>query len=250
MRITEAQREQYRTQGYFILESAIPDDMLRGLQEECDRMVREHDEAMERKGVTTQGITQYRKRYFISNRGQESTIISRFIFSDLMADVARATLGDTVYLFHEQYVVKAPEVGTPFAWHQDSGYIGHYHTPYLSCWCALDDMSLENGTIFVLPYDRAGMAPEDLFAHTVESVSNDKVGYKGDDPGVPAIVPAGSVVVFSSRTLHRSGPNTSNRVRRSYLTQYSREVIRTKDGTANWSQAVPFLQDGTQVRWD
>ncbi len=249
MLVTEEQREQYRTQGYFILESVIPADMLEGLREECDRMVAEYDDDMERKGVTSQGITHYKKRYFISNRGQESTTISRFIFSDLMADVARATLGETVYLFHEQYVVKAPEVGTKFAWHQDSGYIGHYHTPYLSCWCALDDMSLENGTIFVLPYERAGMTPDDLFDHTVEATSNDKVGYRGDDPGIPAIVPAGSVVVFSSRTFHRSGPNTSPRMRRSYLTQYSREVIMNKEGTGLWGQAVPFLEDGKRMRW-
>ncbi len=248
MHITQEQQEQYRTQGYFILEAVIPSDMLNGLRQECDRLVREHDAEMEQKGVTTHGITHYKKRYFISNRGQESTAISRFLFSDLMADVAQATLGDTVFLFNEQYVVKAPEVGTKFAWHQDSGYIGHYHTPYLSCWCALDDMSLENGTIFVLPYDRAGMTPDDLFDHTVEAETNDKVGYDGTDPGIPAIVPAGSVVVFSSRTLHRSGPNTSQGMRRSYLAQYSREPIMNREGTGFWGQAVPFLENGQRVR--
>lgn len=247
--VTPQQTEQYRNQGYFILESVIPQDQLQGLREECERLVSEVDREMESKGVTTVGITHYKKRYFISNRGQESTKISQFIFGDVMADVARSTLGDDVFLFHEQYVVKAPERGTQFAWHQDSGYIGHYHNPYLSCWCSLDDMTIENGTIFVLPYDRAGMTPDDLFDHSVEAETNDKVGYRGDDPGVPALVPAGSVVVFSSRTFHRSGINTSHRPRRSYLAQYSKEIIRTKDGTANWAQAVPFWQEGERVRF-
>lgn len=250
MLVTAEQREQFRRQGYFILEAVIPADVLAGLRDECDRLVREHDRQMEKEGVTSRGITHYKKRYFIANRGQESAAISRFLFGDLMAEVTRATLGDDVFLFHEQYVVKAPEVGTRFAWHQDSGYIGHYHTPYLSCWCALDDMSLANGTIFVLPYERAGMQPDELFDHAVEAETNDKVGYQGDDPGEPALVPAGSVVVFSSRTLHRSGTNTTDRYRRSYLTQYSREIIRTKDGKANWGQAVPFWQNGQRVRWD
>ncbi len=250
MRITAAQIEQYRTRGYFILENVIPASQLEGLREECERLVQEVDREMETAGETSHGITHYKKRYFIGNRGQESTKISRFIFGDLMAEVARATLGDTVYLFNEQYVVKAPEKGTQFAWHQDSGYIGHYHTPYLSCWCSLDDMTIENGTIYVLPYDRAGMTPDDLFDHEVEAGTNDKVGYQGDDPGIPALVPAGSVVVFSSRTFHRSGANTSARVRRSYLAQYSREVIRTKDGQRNWGQAVPFWQNGQRVRFD
>ncbi len=250
MKITAEQIKQYRTQGFFILENVIPPEQLDGLRAECERLVNEVDQEMESAGVASKGLTQYKKRYFIGNRGQESTQISRFIFGDVMAEVARATLGDTAYLFNEQYVVKAPERETQFAWHQDSGYIGHYHTPYLSCWCSLDDMTIENGTIFVLPYDRAGMKPEDLFDHQVESGTNDKVGYWGDDPGLPALVPAGSVVVFSSRTFHRSGVNTSSNVRRCYLAQYSKEVVRTKDGESNWGHAVPFWQDGERVRFD
>ena len=42
--------------------------------------------------------------------------------------------------------------------------------------------------------------------------TNDKVGYHGNDPGEPAIVPAGSIVVFSSRTFHRSGPNLTGQL--------------------------------------
>jgi ectoine hydroxylase-related dioxygenase (phytanoyl-CoA dioxygenase family) len=247
MLITPEQIQQYRKAGYFILEKAMTDEQLEGLRAECQRYIDKFDAEMEAKGVTSMGITHYKKRYFISNRGSESSIITDFLFSDLMADVCRATLGDEVYLFNEQYVVKAAETGMSFAWHQDSGYIGHYHKPYLSCWCALDDMSEENGTISVLPYERARMTPDDLFEHTVEEGTNDKVGYKGDDPGILAIVPAGSIVVFSSRTLHRSGANTTDRMRRSYLAQYSSEPIMKKDGSGIWAQAVPFLHVGQKV---
>ncbi len=244
MIISDARREQYRRDGYFLLECAIPPTVLEGLREECGRLVAAQDAQMEAKGVQTQGISHYRKRYFISNGWRTSAAIADFLFSDLMAEVGRATLGEDVYLFHEQYVVKAAERGTKFSWHQDSGYIGHYHRPYLSCWCALDDMSIENGTVFVLPYDRAGMQPDELFDHQIEDSSNDKVGYHGDDPGVPALVPAGSIAVFSSRTLHRSGPNTSDRVRRVYLAQYSAEPIMNKAGDAYWNQAIPLLLGG------
>ena len=174
-------------------------------------------------------------------------MITDFLFSDLMAAVGKATLGDDVYLFNEQYVVKSADGGTKFAWHQDSGYIGHYHTPYLSCWCALDDMTEENGTVYVLPYARAGMQPDDLFDHTVEEGTNDKVGYHGDDPGIPAIVPVGSIVVFSSRTFHRSSPNNTDKMRRVYLAQYSREPIMDKTGEKFWNQAVPVVQNGEKV---
>ena len=246
--VTTEQIQQFHREGYFILQSAMPDKALRALQAECMRMVADHDRSMEARGLTTDGITHYKKRYFISNRWGDSPIMTEFLFSDLMAEICRATLGETAYLFHEQYVVKAADTDSKFAWHQDSGYIGHYHRAYLSCWCALDDMSVENGTVYILPYSRDGRASSDeVIAHAVEERSNDKVGYHGDDPGDPAIVPAGSIVVFSSRTFHRSGANMTKDYRRSYLAQYSAEPIMNRDGSALWGRAEPILEQGLRV---
>jgi hypothetical protein len=35
---------------------------------------------------------------------------------------------------------------------QDSEYIKDNEVPYISCWIALDDMSEDNGTLYVVPY--------------------------------------------------------------------------------------------------
>jgi hypothetical protein len=70
------------------------------------------------------------------------------------------------------------------------------------------------------------------------------VGYFGDDPGVSAIVEAGSIVCFSSTVFHRSGPNTTDRLRRVYVAQYSPEPILNDDGDAPRHQAVPVLHAG------
>jgi len=244
MHISEDLLAKYRRDGYFLLENAIPLPALEGLRQECHRYVDQYEAEMEARGVKQIGINHYKRRYFISGRGLESGPITDFLFGDLMADITRAVLGDTVYLFNEQYVVKAADIRTQFSWHQDSGYIPHYHAPYLSCWCALDDVDEENGTIYVLPYERAGMQPDDHIRHDQDPDLDDMVGYKGDDPGDPVIVPAGSIAVFSSRLLHRSGPNKTDRYRRVYLAQYSAEPIMNTDGSALWNQAVPFWEDG------
>jgi len=246
--ITAEQIKQYHREGFFILESVIPENVLDALRAECMRYIDIADREMEAKGLRTDGITHYKKRYFISNRSASSPIMTDFLFSELMASICQATLGDNAYLFNEQYVVKAADTDSKFAWHQDSGYIGHYHRAYLSCWCALDDMGIENGTIYVLPYSRDGRhSSDELIQHIVEAGTNDKVGYRGSDPGDPAIVPAGSIVVFSSRTFHRSGANTTDQYRRSYLAQYSAEPIMSKDGARLWQRAEPVLQNGQRV---
>ena len=246
--VTAQQIEQYHREGYFILESVIAEAMLDALRDECMRMVEQFDREMEARGVTTHNITHYKKRYFISNRSANSPIMTDFLFSQLMADICRATLGETAYLFNEQYVVKAADTDTKFAWHQDSGYVGHAHRAYLSCWCALDDMSEENGTVYILPYSRDGRDDNDqITEHNREARSNDRVGYHGDDPGLPAIVPAGSIVVFSSRTFHRSGANLTNNYRRCYLAQYSPEPIMNRDGTGFHARAELVLQQGERM---
>ena len=246
--ITDEQVEQYQREGWFILESVIPAPALAALQAECMRLVAQFESEMLAKGETSHNISHYKKRYFISNRSASSPIMTEFLYSDLMAELCCALLGDTAYLFNEQYVVKAADADTKFAWHQDSGYVGHYHRAYLSLWCALDDMSVENGTVYILPYSRDGRGnSDDITDHQREEVSNDQVGYRGDDPGEPAIVPAGSIVVFSSRTFHRSGPNMTDQYRRCYLAQYSAEPIMNRDGTGYHARAEPILQNGERV---
>lgn len=241
--ITEAQKRQYRDEGYFILESAIPDHHLELLRGECQTFIDQMHARMDEQGTDTLGINHRDKRYFVSNCFRQQPRLRAFLFSDLMADICRATLGDDAYLFWEQYVVKGAETGMKFSWHQDSGYVGYPdHKPYLTCWCALDDMREENGAIHLLPYSRSGI--RSWVQHIAEEGSNDKVGYFGNDPGRIAEVPAGSIVAFSSIVFHSSGANTTPNLRRAYLGQYSCEPILSPDGAKLWGNAEPFLRNG------
>ena len=162
-----------------------------------------------------------------------------------MEQVCRATLGGTAYLFWEQYVIKAADPDTTFSWHQDSGYVHERHEPYLTCWIALDDVTEENGSVYLLPYSRSGI--RSYVKHIRASGSNDEVCHFGSDEGVPVEVPAGSVVCFSSVVIHRSGANRTDRLRRVYLAQYSGEVIMNREGTEPHGSFEPFLVDGERV---
>ena len=249
MIVTPQQVEQYQTHGYCVLPNAIPANHLENLRAECGRFIEQMHAEMDAKGTDTLGISHRNSRYFISRRAQQSEKLMGFLFSDVMAEVTQALLGPEVYLFNEQYVVKAAERGMKFAWHQDSGYVhfngGAPHKPYLSCWCPLDDATIENGTVYILPFDRAGT--REIVPHLEEAGTNDKVGYFGDDPGDPVEVPAGSIVCFTSYTFHRSGPNTTDQMRRVYLAQYSGEPLRKLADGSLWGWAIPFIEQGRNV---
>jgi ectoine hydroxylase-related dioxygenase (phytanoyl-CoA dioxygenase family) len=241
-RVSDAQRRQYHDEGYFILERAISPDVLEMLRGECSAFIAKRNGEMDAAGVNELGSDIRDNRYFIANRYRESGRLPEFIFGDLMADICRAALGREAYLFYEQWVVKGAEKGVKFSWHQDSGYVKASHDPYVTCWSTLDDVDETNGTAYLLPYSRAGTRTR--VEHV--RVGRDLVGYHGDDPGDPVVVPAGSVAVFSSVCFHRSGENRSPRMRRVYLTQYSAKPIVRADGNLS-ALADPFLRDGRRV---
>jgi ectoine hydroxylase-related dioxygenase (phytanoyl-CoA dioxygenase family) len=97
-----------------------------------------------------------------------------------------------------------------------------------------------------LPYSRAGT--RDVVEHVRDNKTNDLIGYFGSDPGDPVVVPAGSIVCFSSTLFHRGGPNPADHPRRVYVAQYSSEPILSQDRSRPRHLADPFLLDGKRVR--
>jgi ectoine hydroxylase-related dioxygenase (phytanoyl-CoA dioxygenase family) len=243
--ITLEHLRRFREDGFFVLERVLPPAELSALRDECRRFIDERDREMEQLGVDVLNLDHRGRRYFVQAYGA-SPAVRAFLSGDLMVGIAKAVLGDSVYLFNEQYVVKAAEQGMRFSWHQDSGFIDYPHPPYLTCWIALDDVTEANGTVYLLPYRRAGT--REVVAHVREEGTNDRIGYVGDDPGDPVIVPAGSIACFSSTVLHRSGPNTTDRMRRIYLAQYSTEPILDADGAAPRHLAEPLVVNGARVK--
>ena len=245
--VTGSRKEQFDREGYCVLENVIESGDLAMLREECGVLVEQSDRAMAASGETVRDINHKGKRYFISNRHADRPRLRDFLFGEAMARVCRFLIGGDVWLFNEQFVVKSADVGMPFSWHQDSGYIDSAcpHKPYLSLWCALDDVDAQNGTVYVLPFSRAGVTSR--VDHSTEAGTNDLVGYQGDDPGEEMVLSAGSVAAFTSVSFHRSGANATREPRRVYLAQYSAEPIVDPRSERFWALATPFLKGGERV---
>lgn len=239
--ISEEQIEQFERDGFVILKNVIPLELIEKIQSECERFIKEKDAEMDAKGVEVDEINHKGKRYFIAMKNKDSEPMQELLYGKELEAITRGILGDNVYLFLEQFVVKAADKGMKFSWHQDSGYVNEKHDPYLSCWMPLDDVDEENGTVYLLPYTEAGTRTR--VEHTLEAGTNDKIGYFGENPGVPAIMKKGDVALFSSVCFHRSGSNNTNKSRRVLLMQYSNAPIVKEDGTPLYL-AEPFVVDG------
>lgn len=243
--ISEEKARQYHDEGYMIIEDFFTPAEVDLLRSACEDAIADMDKRIDEGDPTVAPINHKGKRYFLPHVYRKHERMKDIIFGEKMAEVVRKTIGDTAYLFLDQYVVKAADHGMQFSWHQDAGYIKHKKVkPYLTCWIALDDMTEKNGTVYILPFSQAGS--KELRDHEQDPELGDQVGYKGDEQGIPAVVPAGTLVAFTSHTFHRSSSNQSNMMRRAYLIQYSTEVITREDGVT-YLDDRQFLQDGEIV---
>ena len=118
---------------------------------------------------------------------------------------------------------KPPKIGEELPWHQDEAYWDPAKIyQALGSWMPLDDATPANGCMSFIP----GSHRNDVLVHKHVNDDPSVHGlYTEPDPAdiaraeiVP--VPAGGVVLHHSRTLHRSGPNTTDKVRRAYSNEW------------------------------
>lgn len=237
----------FATEGYAVFEGALTGEPLALLRAECARFVAREDSRMDAAGVDQLGLSRRGQRYFANECQREAPSLRTVLFSEAMADVCRATLGDNVYFFFDQYVVKGPDAAgaNSFGWHQDSGYMVQNggppdHAPYLTCWCPLDDATVANGTVRVLPRTHLG----GILTHERAGADLQVVT---EDLGVVIEAKAGDVVAFSSRLLHATGANRTDEPRRVYLAQYSPEAILNPGTNHLRRNAIAFVRDGRRV---
>ena len=125
------------------------------------------------------------------------------------------------------------------AWHQDEIYIPTRDRSLVGAWIALDDATVENGCLWVLPashrpgylYPQRKHGNPDEFDFAPESYGFDEAGE------VPVEVKAGTVVFFNGYLLHRSRRNRSSVYRRVLVSHYC----------SAWSLLPWSLKEGESV---
>ena len=163
-----------------------------------------------------------------------SPLVRRYIEHPKICEVLRVIVGahipfwdGGVKCMQSMMLSKVPgHTGNP--WHQDEHPIPTRDRSLLGVWITLDDATLENGCLWVLPNSHRAGVIYDRFPHDKRhefDSCHEAAGFDDTDE-IPIEMSAGSVLFFNGYLLHRSKKNRSDKFRRILVSHYC--------STASW----------------
>jgi ectoine hydroxylase-related dioxygenase (phytanoyl-CoA dioxygenase family) len=173
-----------------------------------------------------------------------------------LGEIAAALLGaSSVRLWQDQLLYKPPggPSETTIGWHQDwaSWDTVASHAAFVTAWVAFDDVDDDNGAMQIIPASHTwGLVPgaSNFFGTDRDA----QLARLGDGRAVESrsiVMRAGQVSFHHPLTFHGSGPNTSDRMRRSLAIHFVDAEVSAVSEPGIWQHynLALFLERGGQL---
>ncbi|MCZ6616485.1 MAG: phytanoyl-CoA dioxygenase family protein [Gammaproteobacteria bacterium] len=154
-----------------------------------------------------------------------STLVLQALKHPGVVEILTGLLGPNVKAMQSMLFFK--QAGKPGqAWHQDEFYIPTRDRSLTGVWIALDDATIENGCLWILPGSHTPGVIYPTRQHDDKRFDRAREAYDfpfGAEDALPVEVKKGDVVFFNGYLLHRSLPNNaSSGYRRALVNHYMR----------------------------
>ena len=233
MVLTQKQKDQFWREGVLVVEDAVTSDQLAELRGVFADWVEESRGHTDDYGKTMDG----RPRFDLQPGHSAAIPGLRRVqspeeVSDIFANTMRAArtvdmcvelIGPALRFHHGKVNSKMPGTATAVQFHQDFPFQPMTNDDIITCLLFLDDVTLENGPLEVVPGTHKGP----IYSHwhggrftgaVADSVKDEHIGNL-----VKCTGKAGSVCLMHARLLHGSAPNKSDKPRTLYITTYYAE---------------------------
>jgi phytanoyl-CoA hydroxylase len=237
MALTEEQKASWQENGYLVVENVLGEDEIERLREAVTAL---EDQA----AGLTESTDRFRLKVFGDGGGTRVQSIAEpheaggawmaLARHPRILDVVEDLLGPNIQLYYSMLMMKPPREGFQAPWHQDFAFFVHDRADLLACMVAIDDATLENGCLHVVPGSHhLGLVNHFKDGRFTEIVQGDTSPF--DDPARHRALPAkaGSLILRHCLTLHSSQPNRSERPRRAVVFEYKNPAARLMGGAFN-----------------
>ncbi|MEO8720606.1 MAG: phytanoyl-CoA dioxygenase family protein [Ginsengibacter sp.] len=149
-----------------------------------------------------------------------SPVIQAYLCHQKIIDILTNIISPNVKCMQSMLFVKGPGKAGQ-AWHQDEFYIPTRDRSLTGTWIAIDDASIENGCLWIIPGKPGYMMRRvDYHGDEYADVDTIDVSKYGSEGPIPVEVKKGSVVFFDGYTLHSSKRNKTTGSFRSALVNH------------------------------
>ena len=231
--LSQDQKDQFWRDGVLVVEDAVTPQMLADLRGTFADWVEESRTQTDDYGLTKDNRPRFDLQPGHSaatpglRRVQSPEEVSE-VFANAMrtaktVDICAELIGPSLRFHHGKVNSKLPGTATKIKFHQDFPFQPMTNDDIITCLLFLDDVTLENGPLEVVPGTHKGP----LFSHWHNGVFTgavaDEVFENHKDNIIKCTGKAGSVCLMHASLLHGSAPNLSNDPRTLYITTYYAE---------------------------
>jgi len=135
-----------------------------------------------------------------------SAVVHQYLFHPKIVEVLTHTVSPNIKCMQSMLFVKGPGKAGQ-AWHQDEFYIPTRDQSLIGVWIAIDDATIDNGCLWIIPGRPGYMMPR-IKNDNNEYADVDTIDTSGcKEEMIPVEIKKGSVVFFNGYTLHSSRRN-------------------------------------------
>jgi phytanoyl-CoA hydroxylase len=218
--IADADVKQFVDEGFLVVHGLVKPDHVEAARTEAKKFANGEYPA---KGAPADGnILAVHFPHWVSAKALE--LVHHEGIVDVVSRVAGAHLAHwngATKCMQSMLFLKPP--GLPGqAWHQDERFIPTRDRSLVGAWIALDDATIENGCLWVLPGShRPGILHQHRPHDNPDEYDPTDESFGFDDSGaIPVEVKTGDVVFFNGYLLHKSTKNRSTGTRRALVNHY------------------------------
>lgn len=237
--LSETQIQQYHDDGYVLLGRIVDEAQLAAIASEEQRL-------RAKKKPDTWADADKNRSVFFGALCDFSEPLRTLCTAGPHVQAMTQLIAPHVALFFNQVVTKHPDQDTDrsaFPWHQDNGYARVLPDNNITVWMAIDDATLDNGCIWVVP----GSHKQGLIEHDKQD-DNWYQQANVEAEGIAVPVKAGEAIAFSAYTLHCSKLNTTDQPRRAYFMQYCHaDAVHERTGEPVCDQASTWVVAGART---
>ncbi len=238
--MTAEELRQYETEGYTICRRLLPQDALEEMTAYIDQYV--------------EGQSKTRRPEHLDKPHLEDERFLEFCAHPALLDAVQQLIGPNIVLFSSHVICKAKGDGLAVPWHQDAYFWPLEPMNVATLWLAIDDSTVENGCMRVIP----GTHRDGPIEHVEAPDPQTKVLHMGIPPekldesrAVDLCIPRGGASFHAPYLVHGSNPNASDKRRCGFTIRYmpaETKLIRTGPLSKWFADHRLFLLRGRDER--